>query len=38
MLLDDVFTTGATASECARLLLAGGASRVRVLSLALDVP
>jgi len=33
-LIDDVFTTGATLSECARILLEGGAKEVRVLTLA----
>ena len=28
LLLDDVITTGATAGECARVLLTGGASQV----------
>jgi len=37
-LLDDVFTTGATASECARVLAAAGVPSVEVLSLAIDVP
>jgi ComF family protein len=36
VLLDDIFTTGATADECARVLLAAGASRVDVLTLAMD--
>ncbi|WP_322111127.1 ComF family protein [Varunaivibrio sulfuroxidans] len=34
VLIDDVLTTGATASACARVLLAAGAARVDVLTLA----
>jgi ComF family protein len=34
LLVDDVVTTGATAGECARVLLAAGAASVDVLSLA----
>jgi ComF family protein len=34
LLVDDVFTTGATARECARTLLAGGAASVAVYTLA----
>src|SRR6202043_1713201 len=34
LLIDDVMTTGATADECARTLLAAGARRVDVLTLA----
>jgi ComF family protein len=33
-LIDDVFTTGATLSECARILLNAGAKEVRALTLA----
>ena len=34
VLIDDVLTTGATVSECARVLLRAGAARVDVLTLA----
>lgn len=34
LLVDDVFTTGATVEECARTLLNGGATSVHVLTLA----
>jgi len=34
LLIDDVLTTGATVSECARVLLAAGAARVEVLTVA----
>jgi hypoxanthine-guanine phosphoribosyltransferase len=34
LLLDDVFTTGTTASECARVLLRAGAARVWVATVA----
>jgi competence protein ComFC len=36
VLLDDVFTTGATADACARALLAAGCRSVRVVTLAVD--
>jgi ComF family protein len=36
VLLDDIFTTGATASECARVLKVAGARFVGVLTLAMD--
>lgn len=35
-LIDDVVTTGATVEECARVLLAAGASEVRILGFAAD--
>ena len=34
LLIDDVFTTGSTANECARILKKGGASKIHVLTLA----
>lgn len=34
LLVDDVYTTGATVNECAKVLLKGGAKRVDVLTLA----
>ena len=36
ILLDDIFTTGATASECARILKRCGVSVVEVVTLAID--
>jgi predicted amidophosphoribosyltransferase len=37
VLIDDVFTTGATVGECARVLRRAGAARVDVLTLARTV-
>ena len=34
LLVDDVYTTGATVNECSRVLMASGAERVHVLTLA----
>jgi ComF family protein len=36
LLLDDIFTTGATADECARVIRGGGGRIVRVLTVAID--
>jgi len=37
VLLDDIFTSGATADECARVLRQGGVREVHVLTLAVEV-
>ncbi|KKK48359.1 hypothetical protein LCGC14_3145930, partial [marine sediment metagenome] len=36
VLLDDIFTTGATGNECARVLRAAGCRSVNLVTLALD--
>ncbi len=38
LLMDDLFTTGATLRECARALRGAGAEEVRILALARPVP
>ncbi len=38
LLVDDLFTTGATIGECARALRRGGAAEVRVFTLARPIP
>ena len=37
LLVDDIYTSGATVNECARVLLHGGAREVQVLTLARTV-
>ena len=37
VLIDDIFTSGATADECARVLKRGGAREIHVLTLALEM-
>jgi predicted amidophosphoribosyltransferase len=37
VLLDDIFTTGATADECSRVLQQGGVREVYVLTLAVEL-
>ncbi len=36
VLFDDIFTTGATADTCARVLMAGGCGKVSVVSIAME--
>lgn len=38
LLVDDVITTGATAHECARVLIKAGAERVTVMAIARSIP
>ena len=38
VLIDDIFTTGATADECSRRLINGGFKIVHVLTFAIDLP